>query len=76
MRVLLVPLFLVTGCWYEPCDNYVDYLCVCHEDDPEFDCEALKSTLSNADPETQDECAVLLSEQQDEDEDEGLECEY
>lgn len=69
-------LFLVaTTCEEQPCDDYVDYMCACHEDDPEFDCEELQLVLSDADPELQDQCAVDLDQQQDEDQQEGVECE-
>lgn len=67
---------LASGCMYEPCDEYVDYICVCHEDDPEFDCGALSETFADADPALQDECALNLQDQQDEDQQDGLECEF
>jgi hypothetical protein len=60
----------------EPCDDYVDYMCLCHGDDPDVDCDALGVTYESADPDVQDECAVLLDEQQEADENAGLECAY
>ena len=59
-----------------PCDEYVDYICDCHADDdrPGYDCDTLRVTYQNADPELQDECQVALNEQQDEDVAEGYSC--
>ena len=36
--------FLLTGvaCEIEPCDDYVDYMCQCHDDEPDFDCAELQ----------------------------------
>jgi len=66
---------LLAGCSQEePCADYVDYICECHQDDPDFDCQELRTTYENADPSTQDECAIALDEQEDEDEAAGLDC--
>jgi hypothetical protein len=54
-----------------PCDEYVDYMCDCH---PELSCESFTTTYDDPDPAVQDECAVLLNEQEQEDADAGLEC--
>ena len=64
------------GCFYEPCDEYVDYLCACHDDDPEYDCASLRRSYADAEPEAQDYCAIELDNVQEEDEANGLECEY
>jgi hypothetical protein len=64
------------GCFYEPCDDYVDYLCTCHADDPQYDCAVLEASYLDAEPEVQDQCAIDLGDVQQEDEDAGLECEY
>ncbi len=72
----LLASLLGVACFYEPCDEYVDYLCTCHEDDPDYDCEALSNTYTEADPGLQDQCAIALSDVQDEDDEEGLECEW
>jgi hypothetical protein len=66
----------LSGCFYEPCDDYVDYLCTCHEDDPQYDCDVLETSYLDAEPELQDQCAIDLADIQEQDEDEGLECEY
>jgi hypothetical protein len=62
------------GCMDESCDEYVDYLCTCHEDDPEFDCDVLMATYENADSATQEDCALSLDEQQAEDAQDDLDC--
>ena len=67
----------VYGCEpVEPCDDYVDYMCLCHDDDTGVDCDGLSVTYASAEPEVQDECAVLLDNQQKSDDDAGLECAY
>jgi hypothetical protein len=66
----------LSGCFYEPCDDYVDYLCTCHADDPQYDCDVLEASYLDAEPEIQDQCAIDLADVQEQDEDEGLECEY
>lgn len=75
-RVWITALTLLsaTGCFYEPCDDYVDYLCTCHEDDPQYDCESLETMYLDADPEIQDQCAVDLAAVQDDDEAAELQC--
>lgn len=57
-----------------PCDEYVDYMCACHGDDTGVDCDELTATYADADPAVQDECAVLLDEQEAADQEAGLEC--
>lgn len=56
------------------CDDYVDYMCDCHADDPEFDCETLTATYANAGPDVQDQCVIDLEDQQEADEAAGLTC--
>jgi len=73
--VALMLLFVAATCEELPCDQYVDYMCACHEDDPGFDCEELSLALSDADPELQDQCEIDLAEQEADDADAGLECE-
>lgn len=55
-----------------PCDEYVDYMCGCHADD--IDCEDLTLTYDGAEPAVQDECAVLLDEAEQADQDAGKGC--
>jgi hypothetical protein len=54
-----------------PCDAYVDYMCDCH---PEVSCDDLFTTYAEPDPSVQDECAILLDQQEEEDAAAGLEC--
>ena len=56
----------------EPCDQYVDYLCQCHADDPDFTCADARSQYADAAPDEQDSCLDALSEQQSEDEAAGV----
>ena len=75
MRFLIIGCVLVTalGCdELEPCDDYVDYMCACH--DVELSCADLEQTLSEADPDVQSQCAIDLADQRDDDDVEGLEC--
>ena len=74
LRLVLLLVPLSAACLYEPCDDYVEYLCTCHEDDPQYDCEALRTTYLDAEPAIQDQCAIDLADVQDEDDAAGLEC--
>lgn len=66
---------LASGCLTEDsCSEYVDYMCDCHEDDPEVDCDELDATYGNADADLQEQCAIELDDQITADEDEGYEC--
>jgi hypothetical protein len=66
---------LLLGCEPEnPCDDYVDYMCSCHDGEEGVDCDELGLTYTGADPDVQDECAVLLDEQQQADDDAGVTC--
>jgi hypothetical protein len=56
------------------CDNYVDYLCECHADDPDYDCNELRIIYQDASGEDLSDCSVALDEQQDEDEATGEGC--
>jgi hypothetical protein len=58
----------------EPCEDYIDYMCACHEAEADFSCAELEQTLSEAEPDVQSQCAIDLVDQQDEDEVDGLEC--
>ena len=74
LLLLILALATAPGCMDESCDDYVDYLCTCHEDDPEYDCEALRATYENADAATQEDCALALDEQQAQDAKDDLDC--
>jgi len=55
----------------DPCDRYVNYMCVCH---PEVSCDDLTSAYANADASVQEECRMLHEEQEGVDAYLGLEC--
>jgi len=75
LSMMALAMVMVAGCSQEdPCADYVDYICECHQEDPDFDCGELRTTYENADPSTQDECAIALDEQEEQDESDGLEC--
>ena len=57
------------------CDEYVDYVCDCHFDNPDYDCEQLTNMYSEPDSDQLSECSVSLDEQRDLDEESSLECE-
>ncbi|HHO50415.1 MAG TPA: hypothetical protein ENK18_05960 [Deltaproteobacteria bacterium] len=50
-----------------PCERYVDYMCDCHDGETGIVCSELEATYLGAEADVQDECAVLLDEQQQED---------
>ena len=76
LAAMLSAAALLTGCMYQPCDRYVDYLCTCHEDDPEYDCETMQNAYADASADMQDQCSIELSDQQAEDDEAGLECDF
>ena len=52
------------GCEIEdPCDEFVEYMCECH-DGGDVSCEELQTTLLGADADVQDECAIALADQE------------
>lgn len=59
----------------EACDDYVDYICDCHADDPEYDCEELRIVYQDAEGEELTDCQIALDEVQDEDDAAGDDCE-
>lgn len=62
------------ACEVQPCDRYVDYVCDCHADDPDYDCEALSASLADAGQAVQDQCAIDLDDLEDADAEAGLVC--
>lgn len=72
---LTLLLATLTACEFEnPCTRLADYVCTCHEDDPEFDCEEFQNFADAATALTYDDCVVDLVDLQDADEEEGLIC--
>ncbi len=66
---------LALGCGESSsCDDYVDYVCECHADDPAYDCDALRTAYEDADDELQDECDIQLADLQDQDDLDGTGC--
>lgn len=78
MRIAMVAALLVLiACDDEgsnPCDDYVNYMCDCHPDDPDTNCEDLRIQYADAPTSLQDECAISLDDQEAEDADNGHEC--
>lgn len=63
------------GCDTEdPCQDYVSYVCDCHADDPEYDCEQIRTTYEGADADVQAECASALQDLEDADQAAGETC--
>ncbi len=58
----------------DPCQDYVDYVCDCRADDPEYDCEQVRTTYENADEDVGAECTSALQQLEDEDEAAGVTC--
>jgi hypothetical protein len=56
------------------CDQYVDYICDCHADDPAYDCDALRTSYEAADDSLQDECSLALDSLETQDEQDGTGC--
>lgn len=56
------------------CDAYVDHMCNCHGDDPDFSCADLQAAFAEASPEVQDQCTIDLEDQQDADDATGAVC--
>ena len=56
------------------CDDYVDYVCECHADDPAYDCEALQTPYEDADDELQAACSIILADLEEQDEQDGTGC--
>lgn len=79
MRVLrLLPFLVFTACFGtslgDPCEQYCDYVCTCHEGEAEFDCDQCRTEYASADSELQDECETSLTDLQREDESNGTGC--
>jgi hypothetical protein len=75
---LLVAFAIACTVSSEPCDDYVDYMCDCHPEDPDdpdgVDCEELATQFSGTDPSLDEQCISSLDEQRDKDEANGWEC--
>lgn len=66
--------FILACAESEPCDEYVDYICDCHAEDPAYDCESLRTSYETADDSLQDECSIALANLEEQDERDGVGC--
>ena len=57
------------------CDDYVDYICDCHSDNPDYNCDELESIYADPTTDQVSECSVSLDEQRALDEEDEFECE-
>lgn len=76
MRLFCVASLLVLGVACEisePCDRYAEYMCDCHLTASE--CDQLRAQVIGADPAVQDQCDIDLSNQEAQDQDDGIVCE-
>ena len=77
-KLLLPLLFLSSACieleGEDSCTEYVDYMCSCHAEDPNYNCSELKNLYQDADMSTQEQCALDLDDQVYEDTQEGYSC--
>lgn len=75
LLLLLIPLSVACLEDKDYCEEYIDYICDCHADDPDYDCDSLQSIYAESTLEQQNECSLTLDEQQQDDVDDGVECE-
>ena len=75
-KVLILSSLLLASCLEEKdyCAEYVDYMCSCHEDDPNYDCAAQQAIYEETTFDQQNQCATTLDEQLVEDENNGVNC--
>jgi len=57
-----------------PCQDYVDYVCACHTDNPELDCDTMRAAHSNAGVDQYPDCEVEHQALLELDEQLGREC--
>ncbi len=76
--VLPALLALLPGCFGvpsgDPCQDYCDYICTCHEGEEEFDCDQCLAEYASSDPELQDECETELVALQTQDQADNTGC--
>ena len=58
----------------DPCNDYVDYYCDCHADDPAYDCETIRLAHENHGVEQYEDCQLALDELKVADAAVGFEC--
>jgi hypothetical protein len=65
----------MAGCETEdPCQEYVDYVCQCHDGEEGYDCEELRATYADPDPELQNQCELDRAALEQQDQENGVEC--
>ena len=57
-----------------PCQDYVDYVCECHADNPDLDCETVREVHINAGVDLYEDCRVEHEALIQADEDLGTGC--
>ena len=74
--IVLISSVVLTSCFEEKdyCTEYVDYMCDCHADNPDYDCATQQAIYEDASLDQQTQCALTLDEQMIEDEEDGLDC--
>jgi hypothetical protein len=56
----------------EPCQDYIDYMCDCHDGEEGFSCKELEDVYGDADQEVQDECAIAHDEEKEADKEDDI----
>ncbi|MES2642165.1 MAG: hypothetical protein V4850_21965 [Myxococcota bacterium] len=71
-------LLLLSACFGvdfgDPCVDYCDYVCECHEGEAAYDCDQCRTENDGTDPELQDACESSLTQLQAEDDANGTGC--
>lgn len=68
----LLALATLTGCDdTNPCQEYVDYICGCGTDE---ECSEASNAYADADADLQDECAIALDDELEQDDEAGEDC--
>ncbi len=58
----------------DPCQEYVDYICACHDGEEGYDCEELRQTYADPDAELQNQCELDRTALEREDRENGVSC--
>jgi hypothetical protein len=71
-------ILLLTACfgvtYGDPCADYCDYVCECHDGEEAFDCDTCRTENAGDDAELQDQCETALADLQTTDEANGTGC--
>ena len=75
-KLLIIPFFIACeDKLSSSCDDYVDYICSCHEENSDYDCADLANMYADPDMTMLLECSNNLDSQRYIDEQAQLECE-